>query len=75
MSQTSTPEQGDQAPAVKRSIAFDFAAEIVTHKTFDELTVKELADVMRARLDRVEAANEKEAFGAYDETEEELEDP
>lgn len=52
-----------------RNIAFDVAAEIITDKPFAELTTAELVAAMRARLDRVEANNEREAFGMFDEFE------
>ena len=67
MPSKTAPEQSDESPV--RSIAFDCAAEIVTRKTFDELTTAELVAAMRARLDRVEANNEREAFGLFDEFE------
>jgi len=50
---------------------FDIAAEIKTNKTFDELTVPELVEAMRQRLDRVLLEDSLEAFGFCDESEEE----
>lgn len=55
----------------KRNIMFDCAATIVTTKEFDDLTVAELVEAMRARLDRIQQGNEIEAFGLCDEYQEE----
>ena len=52
-----------------KSIMFDIAASIETDKRFDELTVSELVEAMRQRLDRVLLEDSLEAFGFCDEYE------
>ena len=50
---------------------FDIAAEIKTNKRFEDLTVPELVEAVRQRLNRVIVNNDSEAFGFCDESEEE----
>lgn len=52
-----------------KSIMFDIAAEITTDKRFEDLTVPELVEAMRRRLNKVIADNDSEAFGFCDEGE------
>lgn len=54
---------------MKKSIMFDIAAEIITDKRFEDLTVPELVEAMRQRLNRVIVDNDAEAFGFCDESE------
>lgn len=58
-----------------KSIMFDIAAEITTDKRFEDLTVSELVEAMRQRLNRVIVNNDSEAFGFCDESEEEPRKP
>lgn len=55
--------------------AFDFCAEIVSEKPFNDIPVKDLCAAMRARLDRVEKDSDMpgahEAFNCFDQYEEE----
>ena len=50
----------------KRNVAFDCCASLDTHKDFDKLTVSELVEAMRKRLDDIEKENNLEAFGLVD---------
>lgn len=51
-----------------KSIMFDIAAQITTDKRFEDLTVPELVEAMRQRLNRVIVDNDSEAFGFCDES-------
>jgi hypothetical protein len=50
-----------------KNIMFDLAASIVTDKDFYDLSVSELIDAARKRLDIIEEENNTEAFGFCDE--------
>jgi len=50
----------------KQNVAFDCCASLDTHKGFDKLTVSELVEAMRKRLDDIEKENNLEAFGLVD---------
>jgi hypothetical protein len=52
-----------------KNIMFDLAASIVTDKDFYDLSVSELVEAARNRLDIIEAENNTEAFGFCDEYE------
>ena len=45
---------------------FDLAASIETEKDFNDLTVLELVEAVRKRLDSIETENNIEAFGFSD---------
>ncbi len=45
---------------------FDLAASIETEKDFDHLTVSELVEAVRKRLENILAENNIEAFGFCD---------
>ena len=45
---------------------FDLAASIETEKSFSDLTVLELVEAVRKRLDSILAENSVEAFGFCD---------
>lgn len=45
---------------------FDCCTTIETSKDFDEITVPEFCAAMRAHLDRIEEANDLDAFGEVD---------
>lgn len=51
------------------NIMFDVAASIITDKSFDDLTIQELVNAVRKRLDSIEEDNNIEAFGFCDEYE------
>jgi molecular chaperone GrpE (heat shock protein) len=48
------------------NIMFDLAASIETEKDFNDLTVLELVEAVRKRLDTILAENNVEAFGFCD---------
>jgi hypothetical protein len=48
---------------------FDIAAEIITDKNFEDLTVLELVEAMNHRLLKVLINDDREAFGFCDECE------
>ena len=50
-----------------RNIMFDLAATIETEKNFNDLTVLELVEAVRKRLDSILTENNVEAFGFCDE--------
>lgn len=52
-----------------RNIMFDMAATINTEKNFEDLTVPELVEAVRKRLDDILRENTPEAFGYCDEYE------
>jgi hypothetical protein len=52
-----------------RNIMFDMAATIDTEKNFEDLTVPELVEAVRKRLDDILRENTPEAFGYCDEYE------
>ena len=52
-----------------KNIMFDLAVTIVTDKEFDKLTVVELVEAARQRLNQIAAENDLEAFGFSDEYE------
>lgn len=52
-----------------KNIMFDLAASIITDKNFYDLSVSELVDAARKRLDIVEKEGDTEAFGFCDECE------
>lgn len=58
-----------------KSIIFNISAEIKTNKRFEDLTIPELVEAMRQRLNRVIANYDPEAFGFCDESEEESRKP
>jgi hypothetical protein len=50
-----------------KNIMFDLAASIITDKDFYDLSVSELIEAARNRLDIIEEENNTEAFGFCDE--------
>jgi hypothetical protein len=50
-----------------KNIMFDLAASIVTDKDFYDLSVSELVEAARNRLNAIEKENNIEAFGFCDE--------
>lgn len=52
-----------------RNIMFDMAATINTEKNFEDLSVPELVEAVRKRLDDILRENTPEAFGYCDEYE------
>ena len=52
-----------------KNIMFDIAASIITDKNFYDLSVSELIEAARKRLDIIEKEGDTEAFGFCDEYE------